>query len=74
MNYTTSIAKYTQNPFWNYHTLIEAKKATSYIHFYIYNNNPNAIDELLAYAKLEFGELMTRTNSRYKLRLVNSLE
>lgn len=40
----------------------------------IYNNNPNAVDELLAYGKVEFGELMTRTNSEYKLRLRNSLE
>lgn len=36
MSYTTPIAKYSQNPIWNYHTLIEAKKPTSYVHFYVY--------------------------------------
>jgi hypothetical protein len=40
----------------------------------IYNNNTNGVDELLAYGRVEMGELLTHTNSEYPLRLVNSLQ
>lgn len=45
----TKICQITCNPIWNYQTAIIAQDPLQKVMFYVYNNNPNYVDELLGY-------------------------
>lgn len=66
----TKISQNTCNPNWNYQTEVFSQDLLQPIMFYVYNNNPNYVDELLGYGSTQFETFLTPTvtNSRVMLR------